>query len=84
MQPLGQHPSPETQEMIEVKRQVAEQVVAAPTSASEVQVLLSEHDVGQLDGGSHVSVPSMTRLPQPVQSPSLRPVHPPGQQPSPD
>ncbi len=59
------------------------QAAAEPSKVSAVQVLPSEHELGQLEGGSQVSDPVSTRLPQPAHSPSLMPEHPLGQQPSP-
>jgi len=55
--PLGQQPSPPTQEVIGGKAHAASQVEGSPVRTSQVQVRPSSHEVGQELGGSHVSIP---------------------------
>jgi hypothetical protein len=63
-QPDGQQPSFGPHVVIVVCEQLTLQVVAEPEMVSVVQLLLSLHEVGQLDGGSQVSPRSTTPLPQ--------------------
>lgn len=84
LHPLGQHPSPFAQEMIEVCEHAALQFAALPVRTSVVQALPSWQELGQLDGGSQVSPGSTTVFPQLwEQSRSVADEHPLGQQPSP-
>jgi len=63
-QPLGQQPSLGPHEVMLVCLQLAVQLDAMPNRVSAVQLLLSLHEVGQLEGGSQVSPCSTTPLPQ--------------------
>lgn len=82
VQPAGQQPSPPLHAEIAWKLQAALHEDAAPTSASIVHALPSEHVVGQ--SASHVSPRSSCALPHVVeQSSSVFGVQPSAQQPSP-
>lgn len=85
LQPFGQQPSPGLQAVISDVSQVAEHFDASPSMDVVMQASLDWQlaEVGQLEGGSHVSPPSSTPLPHVgLQSGSLSELPSLGQQPS--